>query len=310
MEPFNVIKYPLSTEKSIRLMEAENKLIFVVDRKAAKKDIKKAIEEEHYLKRARKLKLKDDPYIGRQLLEEIESIRLHFNSNFLKKNQETQRETYKNFLIDFAFNTTSLEGNTITLSEAGKLLKENLTPKNRTPREIFDLQNTEKVFFQILEGRKEIGQDAIVTIHDELMANIDVRKGYRTHDIRVFKSRFEATPFPYVATDVNLLLRWYNEHEKNLHPLALASIVHHKFEKVHPFSDGNGRTGRILLCSILLGKGYPPVIIRKSKRADYLEALSKADKADLNSKDPAHYTDLVTFLARELIHSYWNNFNI
>ena len=45
MEPFNVIKYPLSTEKSIRLMEAENKLIFVVDRKAAKKDIKKAIEE-------------------------------------------------------------------------------------------------------------------------------------------------------------------------------------------------------------------------------------------------------------------------
>lgn len=45
MEPHDVVKYPLSTEKSIRLMEAENKLIFVVDRRAKKKDIKKAIEE-------------------------------------------------------------------------------------------------------------------------------------------------------------------------------------------------------------------------------------------------------------------------
>ena len=105
------------------------------------------------------------------------------------------------------------------------------------------------------------------------MANIDVRKGYRTHDIRVFKSRFEATPFPYVATDVNLLLRWYNEHEKNLHPLALASIVHHKFERVHPFSDGNGRTGRALMNWVLMRAGYPKLYVPVKNRQQYYEGI-------------------------------------
>ena len=64
-----------------------------------------------------------------------------------KLDDKTIKETYKDFLIDFAFNTTSIEGNTITLAEVDRLLRENLTPRNRTLREIYDLQNTEKVFF-------------------------------------------------------------------------------------------------------------------------------------------------------------------
>jgi len=284
--------------------------LYKKDIRNAYRNIKKFIQEEHYLKKVEKLKLKENPYLNKKVLEEIEAIKLHFNSQFLKKDKTTQDEAYKNFLIDFAFNTTSLEGNTITLPEANKLLKENLTPKNRTLREIYDMQNTGKVFFEILNLKNKIDHDFIIHVHDKLMENIDDRKGYRTHDIRIFKSHFEATPFPYIKSDLSVLLKWYKKFENKIHPLALASIFHQKFEKIHPFSDGNGRAGRIILCCMLIKKRYPPLIIKKSNRGKYLDKMSIGDKADLNNFNPKYYKDLTGYLAKELISSYWNNFNV
>ena len=288
-----------------------NKLpsLYKKDIRNAYKNIKKFIQEEHYMKKVRLLKLKESPYLDKKSLGQVEAIKLHFNRQFLKKDKKVIEETYKSFLIDFAFNTTSLEGNTITLSEADKLLRENLTPKNRTLREIYDLQNTEKVFFDIIESKKEIDHDFIIGIHDKLMENIDNRRGYRTHDIRVFRSHFKAAPFPYIKADIGILLDWYKNHKNKLHPLALAGIFHQKFEKIHPFSDGNGRTGRMIMCYMLMKKGYPPIIVRKSQRGNYLDVMARGNRASLDSINPEYYNDLIEYLAEELINSYWNNFN-
>src|SRR3989339_205808 len=78
-------------------------------------------------------------------------------------------------------------------------------------------------------------------------------------------------------------LRLSRENKNKLHPLVLATIFHHKFEKIHPFMDGNGRTGRMLLNYILITKNYPPLIIHKSARKDFLEVMRKADKSELKS---------------------------
>ena len=86
--------------------------------------IKKSIESEHYLNKIKKSKLKEDLFIDKKLLLEIEANKLHFNTEFLKLDTKTKNEIYHQFLIDFAYNTTSLEGNTITLEEAHKLLTE------------------------------------------------------------------------------------------------------------------------------------------------------------------------------------------
>jgi len=266
------------------------------DIRKAYKNIKKFVQEEYYQKKVRNLKIKEDIYIKKDYLENIEAIKLHFREHFLKQNTTTINEVYKNFLIDFAFNTTSLEGNTITLSETNKLLKDNLTPKNRTLREIHDLKNTEKVFFELINKDEEINLEFIEQIHDKLLENIDVRKGYRTHDVRVFKSHFDVTPFPYIKTDINLLLKWYKENKNKLHPFVLAAIFHHKLEKIHPFSDGNGRTGRMLFIYMLSKGGYPPLIIKKSKRSEYLDSMAEADKSGLNETDPKHYKKLINYL--------------
>ncbi len=272
--------------------------------------IKHFIDSNTYLEKVKKLKIKNDDYLKRELLEDIEAINLHFKTNFLKLNEETIMNTYKNFLVEFAYNTTSIEGNTITLKEANKLLRENLTPKEKSLREVYDLQNTQEIFFNLLENRPKFNHELIMGIHKGLMKNIDKRIGYRNHDIRVFKSHFESSPAKYVKTDMNLLLKWFNENEKKLHPLVLGVLFHQKFEKIHPFSDGNGRTGRMILNYMLIMKNYPPFIIKRKNRSEYLKNLSKADKSDLNGIKVNHYSSLVNYVGDEFVESYWNNFNI
>lgn len=274
------------------------------------RNIKKVLESNYYLEKIKKQKLKKDDYLERELLEEVEAAKMHFNQHFLNFDPLTIHETYQHFLIDFAFNTTSIEGNTITLEETQKLLEEEILPKNKTLREIYDLQNTEKVFFWLLKEKPNFNENLIIKIHDKLLQNIDLRKGYRTQDLRVFRSRFKASPAKYISADMEILLEWFKENKNKLHPLVLVGILHHKLEKVHPFADGNGRTGRMVMNYILIKNNYPPLIIPKKKRHDYLDTLSNADKTDLKNKDPKYYKELINYLAKELISSYWNNFNI
>jgi len=288
-------------KKNLNLSKYKNKI------KKTYKTIHDFLELNHWLEKAQQSKLKKDEFLEEKT-EEVEACKLHYNSVFGNTDSAEKKEILKNFIIEFAFNTASIEGNTINLVEARNLLEDGLTPENKTLREIYDLQNTEKVFFELLNIREEINHNLIIKIHDDLLANIDARKGYRTTDIRVIKSNFKATPAPYVKTDMDLLLKWYNKNNNKIHPFVLAVIFHHKFEKIHPFMDGNGRTGRMLLNYILIKNNCPPLIIYKKTRTEYLEVLRKADKSELTKLEHKDYSQLVKFVAEELILSYWNIF--
>ncbi len=265
------------------------------------------LESNYYLEKIKKLKLKKDEFLDKKLIE-IEACKFHYNKKFQKLDPLTKQEFFKNFIIDFAFNTTSIEGNTITLKQARNLLEEGFTPKNKTLREIYDLQNTQKVFLKLLKTRREITPDLIIEIQKRVLENIDKRIGYRTKNVRVVRARFKSSPAQYVKSDMNLLLKWYNEQKEKLHPLVLAILFHHKLEKIHPFMDGNGRVGRMLLNYILLRDNYPPLIIRNKFRSTYLDVLSEADKSNLPNTEKKHYLELVQFASDEMITSYWNNF--
>jgi len=278
-----------------------------------KKEIEKSyrkinlfLESNHFLELAKKQKLKQDEFLG-ETLYEIEACKLHYNTVFQKLDPLTQKQIMDNFVIEYSFNTTSIEGNTIELNEARELLEEGLTPKGKTLREIYDLQNTKKVF-ENLDFTKEISHELIKKIHANLLDKIDDRKEYRTKDITVTHSRFKATPFFMIIKDIDLLIEWYNKNKSKLHSVVLASIFHHKFEKIHPFSDGNGRTGRMLMNFILMKNNYPPIIIEKKFRSEYLDALSEADNSDPTCADKKDYKTLIEFETNELTTNYWNIF--
>ena len=107
---------------------------------------------------------------------------------------------------------------------------------------------------------------------------------------------------------MDLLLKLYTENKSKLHPLALAGIFHHKFEKIHLFYDGNGRTGRILLIYILMINNYPPLVIHNKSRIEYLNALKDADKNNLTIIDKESYVSLMSYLSEEITGHYWDLF--
>ena len=272
------------------------------------KIINSFLEENHFLEKAKKLKLKKDIFL-KDKTEEVEACKIHYLEAFNKLEEITKKEVFQNYIIEFAYNTASIEGNTINLEEARNLLNEGITPKNKTLREVYDLQNTEKVFFELLNNKlkDKFGHELIIEIHDNLLDKIDERKGYRNTDIRVVRSNFDASPGKYVKTDMELLLKWFNENQNKLHPIVLAVIFHHKFEKIHPFMDGNGRTGRMIMNYILLKSNLPPTIIHKKTRKEYLESMREADECDL-WKISEKYNDLIDYGIEEFLGTYWNIF--
>ncbi|MBI5003262.1 Fic family protein [Candidatus Woesearchaeota archaeon] len=273
--------------------------------------LQRFLESEYYINKARKTKFKQNNFFTKEQREEIEATNFHFHRKFSSLDKLTKKEIFEMFLIKFAVSSTSIEGNTITLSEARRLFQENILPKNKTLREVYDLQNTKTVFFDLLERKPDVTAEVIAKVHDALLQNIDLRLGYRNHDIRILGEPFSPTPARYVKDDIKLLIEWYRKQRKNMHPLALAIFFHHKFENIHPFSDGNGRTGRMIMNLILIKENYAPFIILATQRKEYLAAMNEADQAikkDLFSIDMKDYSKLFTFCTEQYTKTYWNTF--
>ncbi len=275
------------------------------------KTLKNFLDKNIYLEKAKKQKAKRDDYLSKEQLEEVNAILLHYKNKFLKLHKLTQEEVFENFILNFAVNSTSIEGNTINLKEASDLFLRDKIPKNKTLREVYDLKNTKKVVLFLKEKAPKINEALIIKIHDMLLENIDKRKGFRTHEITIFGQPFKPSPARYVKADVKVLLDWYNKNKTKINPLILTTLFHHKFEKIHPFSDGNGRTGRVLMNLILDLAGYPPTIITKRFRDDYISAMNEADKAltkSLLNIDLENYKKLIDFSVLEFKGSYWDIF--
>ena len=119
---------------------------------------------------------------------------------------------------------------------------------------------------------------------------------FREHDIARFPGGMTPPTWPLVASEISQWLRSVSMIDASTieFPEQLASI-HHKFETIHPFLDGNGRTGRLVLNLLLVRNGYPPVVILKSERSKYLSCLRRADKGDIGA--------LGEFIARAILRS-------
>lgn len=120
-----------------------------------------------------------------------------------------------------------------------------------------------------------------------VVENTGVTLGYKQLPNFLLGRRVETTPPERVKEEMRELLEWYESNSK-MHPLQRAALFHGKMEKIHPFEDGNGRVGRLLINLILLAEGYPPLIIRKTQRVSYFHALEAFDNG--------HPGNLVYFL--------------
>ena len=243
-------------------------------------------------------------FLAKEKLTKAEEIKNAFNKKLKEMDEKTKEDMLNDFLILYAYNTNAIEGNTFTLRDTELLLNKGITPQGKNLREINDHLNAKEAFNSILTKNMIISHENIIRLHTILMKNIDERTGfYRTHNVRVFGAAFETSPAEYVKADMDMMLKWHRKNKARTHPLILAAAFHHKFERIHPFYDGNGRTGRLLLNAILWQNKYPPLIIPTAQRKRYYAALSSADKTELGKLQPQH-KDIVTLCYFSMLKTY------
>lgn len=244
-------------------------------------------------------------FLSKNQFTGLENLKKEFNKKIKILDKKLIEDMFKDFKTFYIYNTNAIEGNTLTLQETNLLLNENKTPEGRDVREIYDHINEKETFDFIQKNKPLINKDLIIQLHSMLLNKIDKRVGsFRVHNVRVFGASFETSPAGYIKADMSILLKWYSKNKNKLNPLVLAAIFHEKFERVHPFYDGNGRTGRMLANLILMNSGYPPLIIKNKERKKYYKVLSIAHKADLDKTDTTLYKPIVEFFYSKFISTY------
>src|SRR3989338_1264040 len=238
-------------------------------------------------------------------VKKLKSLQQDFAYRLKKIDKALKEDMFRDFKTNYIYNTNAIEGNTLTLEETNMVVNDKKTPAGKDLREIYDHLNAKETFDYLLKNKPEINLKSIIDIHARLLKNIDARVGaFRRHDVRIVGADFKPTEAQYVYTDMNLLLKWYKKFEKKLHPLIVAAIFHEKFERIHPFYDGNGRTGRMLLNLMLLKSSFPPLVVSNAARKEYYLALSEGHKAGLTAIEPQHYKRMIQFCYLQLCETY------
>ncbi|AFU57057.1 putative filamentation induced by cAMP protein Fic [Candidatus Nitrososphaera gargensis Ga9.2] len=212
--------------------------------------------------------------------DELEYIKWLYQ-NIRKNISESDREEYeKTFLIRYVYGTTAIEGVTLNENETAKVLIEGLTPNNKPLEDAIAVSNYKDVkeFLKGFSG--DITEHVIKHIHKLLMKGItgDDRKPipigeYRIRGALIRGFGYTPPPAETVPTRMRYLLDEYRRNIKKVHPVETAALFHQKFEEIHPFQDGNGRTGREILNLMLEREGFPPIYITPTERSRYLDAL-------------------------------------
>jgi Fic family protein len=218
-------------------------------------------------------------------LTQLETIRHTYHEFYRGLHPNEIERIEREFDIGYVHSTTSTEGNTCTLSEVTRILEDQLTPKGRTLREIYEIRNYEEVLKFRKGYRGDISKKFILKLHKLVMKDIDLYTlgNFRRIEVAILGSKTRPTPAIFVEEEIDKLLVWYHKNKKRKHPVELAAEFHVRFETIHPFTDGNGRVGREIFNLMITRAGFPPFNFDVKFRDEYLDGLEYAQKDDLGS---------------------------
>lgn len=215
--------------------------------------------------------------LDKENLEKIDKIKNSYKNLISSVSPVEYEIIEKDRLVRFTFNTNAIEGSTITLKETSHILEDGISPEGKDLREIHEVENTRKAYNFMKKYKGKINIKFIKKIHYNLTYNILGEHAGQFRRIQVFMGG--SKHIPVKPSEVNgemlNLMRWMNAH-RNINPVVFAAYVHNFFIAIHPFIDGNGRTGRLLLNFMLMKSGFPPICIKKEERIKYTDYLEEA----------------------------------
>lgn len=174
------------------------------------------------------------------------------------------------FLVEFTYNSNAIEGNTLTLQETALVL-EGVTIDQKPLKDHLEAVGHRDAFLyiqQLVSDKVAISERVIKEVHSLVLINRpDDRGVYRRIPVKIMGAHHEP-PQPYLVPKLMESLV-VGQKEVKRHPIENAAFFHLDFEGIHPFIDGNGRTGRLILNLMLMQQGYPPINVKFADRKRY-----------------------------------------
>ncbi len=217
--------------------------------------------------------------VQKDINQKLEAIRNNFQDEWKKIPESARKKELEEISIAFTYNTNAIEGSTITLDEAREIIHDKISP-NKPMRDVRETEAHSKVFLTMLNKKEDISDELLLKWHSEIFGETksDIAGQYRNYLVRV--GLYLAPDWQEVKKMMNQLVEFI-KNSKKMNPVELSGRGHYKFEKIHPFGDGNGRIGRLLINHILWHSGYPMIVIEYKKRKSYYKALQKDEEAFL-----------------------------
>ncbi|XP_055594689.1 protein adenylyltransferase Fic [Uranotaenia lowii] len=204
---------------------------------------------------------------------------VHASNAALKR---AEKEAY----IQHIYHSVGIEGNTMSLAQTRSILETKMAVDGKSideHNEILGLDAAMKYINASLVNKNDfITLKDILEIHRRVLGHVDPIEGGEFRRTQVYVGGH----IPPGPGDLSILMsrfeHWLNSEQAFLlHPVRYAAIAHYKLVHIHPFSDGNGRTSRLLMNTLLMRAGYPPVIIQKQHRHKYYDYLQIANEGDI-----------------------------
>lgn len=197
---------------------------------------------------------------------------------------DTVRRLNEDLRVFLTYHSNAIEGNSLSLRETQMVIEYGITVHSHPLREYLEATNHAEAYNYvtgIVQKEVSITRTTILTLHSLVMDKILETKGkFRTTPVYIRGANMTSPPPGRVESLMREWVAWIDGEGKSYEPVIRAAIAHHGFEAVHPFEDGNGRVGRLLLNLMLMREGYPPALILRDWRARYIQALDSGNTGD------------------------------
>lgn len=237
------------------------------------------------------------------ILQEVDALKKQID-DMRPLPPDVEERVMQKLRLDWNYNSNAIEGNKLSYGETTALLMHGITAKGKPLKDHLDIQgHNEAVEYleRIVKGERNFTESDIRALHEILLVKSDYSDAETAEgqpkrkkiEVGKYKSlpnhvktitgeiHYYATPEETPAL-MNDLMDWYISaiENKDVHPVVIAALFHHKFVAIHPFDDGNGRLARLLMNLILIKNGYPPVVVKNDTKENYYALLSQADVGD------------------------------
>ena len=208
-------------------------------------------------------------------------------------------DIYDEFKLSLTYNSNSIEGNTLTKDETADVLFRDISLPNKKLVEQLEAKNHQtalKYAFSYVAKKNRVDEKFVLKLHSILMNSIREDAGiYRNHPVLIVGANIPTANYLKVPDLMENLIRRINKPKKD--GVKKIAIIHSEFEQIHPFSDGNGRAGRLLMNAMFLKDNIAPAVIQQEERRKYIVALHK-------SQDSGDTSLLEDFICDSILEGY------